>query len=84
MSNQTLTVQQLQEQLNAAKEALKAAKMASKTKTATPVAANIHIAESGKTSIKVAQGIRAAYLNAAQVKFILDNADSMKQMIASL
>ena len=84
MTNATLSVQELQAQLNAAKEALKAAKLASKTKTATPVTAAIHTAESGKLSVKVSQGIRAAYLNAAQVTFILDNADSMKQMIAKL
>lgn len=56
-----------------------------KVKAKTPVTAIMHTAQSsGKLSICLAQGVRKAYLNADQVNFILDNASSLKEMVAKL
>jgi len=83
MSTTTLTVQELEQQLATMKALLSEAKKANRPKAA--VTAELHTAkESGKLSIAIGQGFRKAYLNADQVTFILDNQDSMKQMIAQL
>jgi hypothetical protein len=79
----TQTIESMAAELEAMKLALKQAKMANKPKT--PVTAALHTAkDSGKLSIKVAQGFRSAYLNAEQILFIIANSEQMVAMTKEL
>lgn len=79
----TRTIESMTLELEAMKQALKQAKQANKPKT--PVTASLHTAkDSGKLSVKVAQGFRSAYLNAEQIMFILNNHEQMAQMAGNL
>jgi hypothetical protein len=79
----TKTIEQLTLELESMKQALKQAKIAQRPKT--PVTAEIHTAkDSGKLSIKIAQGFRTAYLNKDQIEFIINNQESVLQMANNL
>lgn len=79
----TMTKQQLEDAVKLLTAQLKEVKRAEKPKTA--VIAELHTAkESGKKSIMIGQGFRKAYLNADQVNFILNNAETLTNMIKSL
>lgn len=75
-----MTVENLEKQIQMLKAKLAETKRASK-----PVEAKLHVAkESGKMSIAVGQGFRQAYLNKAQVEFILNNADLIRGFVVEL
>jgi len=79
----TRTIESMTAELEAMKQSIKQAKQANRPKT--PVTATLHTAkDSGKLSIKVAQGFRSAYLNAEQILFIIANGESMIAMTKNL
>lgn len=82
----TMTAEQLlelQEQTKQVMDRLKKQERKAKA-SLKPVEMGIHTSEKGNISLRVYQGNRAAYLNKAQVQFIVDNLKAIEAMIPSI